>query len=102
MKISIITITATLLFFATLAFAQAKRGTLVHEETIRVAPNADAARLGEAGRGHELVIIETSRALGMQTLDSSIKQLYVNGYISREDAISQAAGRNMLPSSSHC
>ena len=61
MKISIITITATLLFFATLAFAQAKRGTLVHEETIRVAPNADAARLGEAGRGHELVIIETSR-----------------------------------------
>jgi twitching motility protein PilT len=36
-------------------------------------------------------IIETSRALGMQTLDSSIKQLYVNGYVSREDAISQAA-----------
>jgi twitching motility protein PilT len=36
-------------------------------------------------------IIETSRALGMQTLDSSIKQLYVNGYITREDAISQAA-----------
>src|SRR5437016_4870634 len=36
-------------------------------------------------------IIETSRALGMQTLDSSIKQLYVNGYISREDAVAQAA-----------
>jgi twitching motility protein PilT len=36
-------------------------------------------------------IIETSRALGMQTLDSSIKQLYVNGHISREDAISMAA-----------
>ncbi len=36
-------------------------------------------------------IIETSRALGMQTLDSSIKQLYVNGYVSREDAIAQAA-----------
>jgi twitching motility protein PilT len=36
-------------------------------------------------------VIETSRALGMQTLDSSIKQLYVNGYISREDAIAQAA-----------
>jgi len=35
-------------------------------------------------------IIETSRAIGMQTLDSSIKQLYVNGYISREDAIAQA------------
>jgi twitching motility protein PilT len=36
-------------------------------------------------------IIETSRALGMQTLDSSIKQLYVNGYVSRDDAIAQAA-----------
>jgi twitching motility protein PilT len=34
-------------------------------------------------------IIETSKALGMQTLDSSIKQLYVNGFISREDAISK-------------
>jgi twitching motility protein PilT len=36
-------------------------------------------------------VIETSRALGMQTLDSSIKQLYVNGYVSKEDAIAQAA-----------
>jgi twitching motility protein PilT len=36
-------------------------------------------------------IIETSRALGMQTLDSSIKQLFVNGYIAKEDAIAQAA-----------
>ncbi len=36
-------------------------------------------------------IIATSRALGMQSLDDSIKQLYVNGYISREDAVAQAA-----------
>jgi len=36
-------------------------------------------------------VLETSRALGMQTLDSSIKQLYVNGYISKEDALAQAA-----------
>ena len=36
-------------------------------------------------------IIETSRAIGMQTLDSSIKQLFVNGYVSKEDAIAQAA-----------
>ncbi len=36
-------------------------------------------------------IIATSRALGMQSLDDSIKQLFVNGYISREDAIAQAA-----------
>ena len=40
-------------------FAQAVRGTLVHEETIRVSPSADAAKLGEAERGHELVIIES-------------------------------------------
>jgi outer membrane protein assembly factor BamD (BamD/ComL family) len=54
---------ATALFLITplIAFAQAQRGTLVHEETIRVSPAADAAKLGEAGRGHELVIIETSR-----------------------------------------
>jgi twitching motility protein PilT len=38
-----------------------------------------------------LNVVETSRALGMQTLDSSIKQLFVNGYISREDAVAQAA-----------
>src|SRR5215471_2927109 len=48
-------------FFTTLAFADAQRGTLVHEQSIRVAPSSDAAKLGEAGRGHELVIIETSR-----------------------------------------
>jgi twitching motility protein PilT len=36
-------------------------------------------------------IIATSRAIGMQSLDDSIKQLYVNGYVGREDAISQAA-----------
>jgi len=36
-------------------------------------------------------IISTSRAIGMQTLDDSIKQLFVNGYIARDDAIAQAA-----------
>ena len=41
--------------------AQALRGTLVHEETIRVSPGADTAKLGEAGRGHELIIIDSSR-----------------------------------------
>ena len=55
-------ILVTILLFSTaFAFAQAQRGTLVHEETIRVAPSTDSAKLGEAGRGHELVIIETSR-----------------------------------------
>src|SRR5258706_15472269 len=61
MKLTIIAIAATLLSFTTFAFADAQRGTLVHEETIRVAPNADAARVGDAGRGHELIILDTSR-----------------------------------------
>jgi hypothetical protein len=43
------------------ASAQAQRGTLVSDETIRVSPSADTAKLGTAGRGHELVIIDTSR-----------------------------------------
>ncbi len=34
---------------------------MVHEETIRVAPSDDSAKLGEAGRGHELIIIDASR-----------------------------------------
>src|SRR3954453_3465973 len=36
-------------------------------------------------------VIETNRALGMQSLDTSIRQMFVNGYISKEDAIAQAA-----------
>jgi hypothetical protein len=49
-------------FFSTsAAFAQAQRGTLVHEETIRVSPSADTAKLGTAGRGHELLLIDASR-----------------------------------------
>ncbi|HZL37356.1 MAG TPA: type IV pilus twitching motility protein PilT [Tepidisphaeraceae bacterium] len=36
-------------------------------------------------------IITTNRQLGMQSLDDSIKHLYVNGFISKEDAIAQAA-----------
>ncbi len=52
---------ATLLICPCFVFADAKRGTLVHEETIRVSPSADAARLGEAARGHELIILDTSR-----------------------------------------
>ncbi len=36
-------------------------------------------------------VIETSRGTGMQTLDTSISQLYFNGQISREDALAHAA-----------
>src|SRR5271166_1228340 len=57
----VVRVAAIVCFSATFALAQAQRGTLVHEEPIRVSPAADAARLGEAGRGHELIIIDTSR-----------------------------------------
>src|SRR5215468_435585 len=43
------------------AYAQAQRGTLIHEETIRVSPSSDTAKLGTAERGHELVILDFSR-----------------------------------------
>jgi len=35
-------------------------------------------------------VIETSRALGMQTMDTSLKQLFLNGKISKEDAVAVA------------
>ena len=36
-------------------------------------------------------VIETSRSIGMTTLDNAIAELFFNGMISREDAIAQAA-----------
>ena len=59
--IFIATLAAALLSFTSLAHAQPQRGTLVHEENIRVSPSADAAKLGTVGRGHELIIIDSSR-----------------------------------------
>jgi len=56
---AVIALTASLL--TTLCSAQAVRGTTVSEETIRVAPSTDAARLGETERGYELVVLDTSR-----------------------------------------
>jgi hypothetical protein len=52
--------TLSLLFVTTAASAQAQRGTLVKEATIRVAPSSDAAKLGQALRGHELILIESN------------------------------------------
>jgi outer membrane protein assembly factor BamD (BamD/ComL family) len=43
---------------ASLAFADALRGTLVNAETMRIAPSKDAAKLSEVGRGRELIVIE--------------------------------------------
>ena len=60
LTIAAVTIAAGILFFVPFATGQAQRGTLVNEETMRVAPSAEAAKLGQAGRGRELIILETS------------------------------------------
>lgn len=43
-----------------------------------------------------LNVIETNRAMGMISLDNAIGELYFNGFISREDALSQAAHPDKL------
>jgi hypothetical protein len=60
---SVSTVVLAVGFFLSVSnlFADALRGTLVHEETIRVSPSADAAKLVEVGRGRELIIVESSR-----------------------------------------
>jgi len=60
MNTRVIVLAATLSCLPVVAVAQGQRGTLVHEETIRVSPGSDTAKLGEVGRGHELVVIDTS------------------------------------------
>ena len=49
------------IFSSASAYAQAQRGTLVHDETLRVSPSADTAKLGTAARGHELIVLDSSR-----------------------------------------
>jgi outer membrane protein assembly factor BamD (BamD/ComL family) len=61
MKLRLLLLFAVLSLVTSRASAQPQRGTLVHEEIIRVSPSADTAKLGVAGRGHELIIIDTSR-----------------------------------------
>ena len=51
----------SLLTLTSLCLAQAQRGTLVHEASIRVSPSSDSAKLGTVERGYELVIIDSSR-----------------------------------------
>lgn len=61
MRLRTVVLAAALSLVSTLTFADAQRGTLVKEETIRVSPSSDTAKLGEVGRGHELIIIDASR-----------------------------------------
>lgn len=59
--IAIFNIAAVFTLCVSFARADALRGTLVSEESIRVAPDSGAAKLAEVGRGRELVIIDSSR-----------------------------------------
>ena len=43
------------------AFGDAVRGTLVSEESMRISPSTDAAKLASVGRGRELIIIENGK-----------------------------------------
>jgi outer membrane protein assembly factor BamD (BamD/ComL family) len=54
-------VAAILSLFTSFTLADALRGTLVHEEILRVAPDSGAAKLAEVGRGRELVVIDASR-----------------------------------------
>jgi len=41
-------------------------------------------------------VIQTSRALGMRSLDTAIAELYLNGLITKDDAVAQAAAPEKL------
>ncbi|MCE9591556.1 MAG: PilT/PilU family type 4a pilus ATPase [Planctomycetes bacterium] len=67
-----------------------KKGMVPGVETMLCTPAV--RNLIRENRAFEIPnVIETNRALGMRSLDSSIAELYFNGMISREDAIAQAA-----------
>jgi len=61
MKFKVIALATVAVAAAAFATAQAPRGTVVHEESIRVSSGTDAAKLGEVARGHELVVLDTTR-----------------------------------------
>lgn len=61
MKLRSLFVAAVFLSITIVAHAAAERGTLVREESIRIAPSADSAKVGEALRGHELVVLDRSR-----------------------------------------
>jgi len=50
-----------LLFTASLALADAQRGTVVRVESVYIAPDTTSAKLTDVDRGHEIIVLETSR-----------------------------------------
>ncbi len=69
---------------------------MVPAAEVLVCTSAVRACIREA-RAYEIPnVIQTGAAKGMISLDSSIKSLFLNGYISREDAIGRATTRDSL------
>jgi len=61
MILRLTTIAAAVLLLNGLALAQQQRATMVADTTIYIAPDASSAKLGQIGRGRELVILDHSR-----------------------------------------
>ena len=74
------------------AFAQAKRGTLIREESIYVSPSSDSAKLGEAERGHELVILSSNQ--GWTQVEAIISNLRTSDEDQDEDETSHGRTLN--------
>lgn len=73
----------------TLFARQDRPGMVPAVETLLCTPAV--RNLIRENRTHEIPnVIETNRAIGMCSLDTSIAELYFNGMISREDAVAQA------------
>lgn len=77
-------------------FARADRPGMIPAVEVLLCTPAVRNLIREARTFEIPNVIETSRAIGMCSLDSSIAELYFNGYISREDAIAQAAHPDKL------
>ncbi len=77
-------------------FKRADREGMIPAAEVLVCNNATRACIRE-GRVFEIPnIIQTNAAMGMITLDQSLKRLFLNGYISREDAVANAKTKDLL------
>ena len=77
-------------------FKRKDREGMVPAAEVMVCTNAARACIRE-NRVYEIPnVIQTGSAKGMLTLDQSIKTLFLNGQISREDALSQANLRDWM------
>ncbi len=77
-------------------FKRADREGMIPAAEVLVCNSATRACIRESRVFEIPNIIQTNAALGMITLDQSLKRLFLNGCITREDAISQAKTKDLL------